>query len=421
MNPMISRIKLLACLAVALYLAPAANSMQWQRERLDASEQIATATKPAVVAHPEQAIVSALEAIRDNRLDEARRTVEALLAIRPDYRLAHLLKGDLLMARAHPLATIGAAPLADEKLKDLRHEAIARLRRYAVPPPTRLIPANLLQLSAAQLYAVVVDASRSRLFLYRNDQGVPRYLADYYVTIGRLGFGKDREGDQRTPIGVYFTTGHLPRPELDKTYGMNAELYGVGAWPLSYPNEWDRQQGRTGHGIWLHGVPYDTYSRAPNASNGCVALSNPDMLALGRYLLPGTPVVVTPAIEWLDEARWQQRRDAARSALEAWRRDWESLDTQRYLAHYARDFRSGNHDLESWRTQKQAVNANKHWAKVAVSGVSLFAYPTRDGHMLMADFEQDYRSDNLENRMRKRLYFTEEAQGWRIVFEGAAV
>ncbi|WP_374350149.1 L,D-transpeptidase family protein [Chitinimonas sp.] len=415
-----SWLKIAACLTAGLYLAPPANSMQWLRGSHPA--QTAGDSAPALAAQtrPEATLVSALTAIRQNRLDEANRLVDGLLQSRPNYRLAHLLKGDLLMAQAQPLAGIGNAPIKDEKLEDLRREAGVRMARYSAPPPTDRIPANLIQLTANQKYAVVVDAGRSRIYLYRNDNGTPRYVLDFYATIGRLGFDKSREGDQRTPLGVYFVTGHMPREQLDKTMGARAELFGIGAWPLSYPNDWDRQQGRTGSGIWLHGVPYDTYSRAPNASNGCVAMTNADLEALGSYLGAGTPVVITPAVEWISNEEWQSRRSAAMAELESWRRDWESLDTPRYLNHYGESFRVGNTDLQSWKSQKIAVNAGKQWAKIKLEEVSLFAYPTRSGNMLMASFQQDYQSSNLSNRMQKRLYFEQASNSWKIVFEGAA-
>ncbi|PHV12588.1 L,D-transpeptidase family protein [Chitinimonas sp. BJB300] len=414
-----SWLKIAVCLTAGLYLAPAVNSMQWPQDKALPQTRLPD-TLLSAQAHPEEVVVAAVTAIREDRLADADRLIDALLTERPNYRLAHLLKGDLLLARAQPLAGIGSGPQGDEKLADLRAEATVRIQRYSAPPPANAIPANLLQLNEAQRYAVVIDAGKSRLYLYRNDNGVPRYVLDFYMTIGKLGFDKNREGDQRTPLGVYFVTGHMPREQLNQTYGKRAELYGVGAWPLSYPNDWDRQQGRTGSGIWLHGVPYDTYSRAPKASNGCVALSNPDMVALGGYLLPGTPVVITPSIEWLAESDWQIRRTAAQAELEAWRSDWESLNTSNYLGHYASDFRTGKTNLASWKQQKASVNADKEWAKIRLEGLSLFSYPTNDGDgLLMANFEQDYQSSNLNMRSKKRLYFKREAQNWRIVYEGS--
>ncbi|HEY9103055.1 L,D-transpeptidase family protein [Chitinimonas sp.] len=415
-----SWLKITACLIAGLYVAPAANSMQWSRPPSAAATLTGELPRVLASSKPEEAVVAALTAIRQNRLAEADKLVDALLDARPNYRLAHLLKGDLLMARAQPLATIGSAPIADEKLKDLRDEAAVRMARYNAPPPLSEIPANLLQLSSSQRFAVVVDASRSRLYLFRNDNGVPRYVLDFYITIGKLGFDKSREGDQRTPLGVYFVTNHMAREQLDKTYGQRAALYGVGAWPLSYPNDWDKQQGRTGSGIWLHGVPYDTYSRAPKASNGCVAMPNADMEALGSYLQANTPVVISPKVEWVSSEEWQRRREAARSSVEGWRRDWESLDTPRYLSHYAGEFKSGSMGLSEWKAQKTAVNAGKQWAKIKLDDVSLFDYPSADGSLLMANFAQDYKSSNLENRSQKRLYFRRHSSDWKIVYEAAA-
>jgi hypothetical protein len=35
-------------------------------------------------------------------------------------------------------------------------------------------------------------------------------------------------------------------------------------------------------------------------------------------------------------------------------------------------------------------------------------------------FDQDYRSNNLSNTVKKRKYWLREPGGWRIVYEGAA-
>lgn len=411
--------KIAACLIGGLYLAPAANSMQWPRDGSTPAALLAKSGSDLAQTKPEEVVVAALTAIRQNRLGDADKLVDALLDARPNYRLAHLLKGDLLMARVQPLAGIGSAPVVDEKLNDLREEATVRMARYNAPPPTTDVPANLLQLTPSQRYAIVVDASSSRLYLFRNDAGVPRYVLDFYVTIGKLGVDKTREGDQRTPLGVYFVTGHMAREQLDKNYGQRAELYGVGAWPLSYPNDLDRQQGRTGSGIWLHGVPYDTYSRAPKASNGCVAMSNADLSALGAYLQTNTPVVISSKIEWLSTEAWQQQRQAAIAQVEGWRSDWESLNTPKYLTHYADDFRSGNTDISAWKAQKMAVNAGKQWAKIKLDDLSLFAYPSREGNLLMANFMQDYRSSNLTSRNQKRVYLRKQRSDWKIIYEAS--
>lgn len=372
---------------------------------------------------PEQMIVAAIDAIRDNRMADARATVDALLTKEPNYRLAYLLSADLYAMQAEPLATIGgAAPATNtDKLEDLRREALVRIKRQATPPPLNQLPAQLIAFSAKQKYAILVDASSSRLFVFENHDGTPKYVTDHYVTVGKLGTEKQREGDQRTPLGVYFVDSHMSRPQLDKTFGTQADLYGVGAWPISYPNEMDKREGRTGHGIWLHGSPSETYSRAPQASNGCVVLTNPEMLNVSDFLQIGTtPVVIVPKVEWLSAAEWQERHQAALHLLDNWRESWQSLNLPHYLNYYSKDFTTGDgQTLASWSKQKSSLKASRQSAQIDLSEVSLFSGGKNE--TLVATFDQDYRSNNLDNRMRKRLYWrNEDGAGWKIVWEGAA-
>jgi hypothetical protein len=38
----------------------------------------------------------------------------------------------------------------------------------------------------------------------------------------------------------------------------------------------------------------------------------------------------------------------------------------------------------------------------------------------LVNFEQDYASSNLNNRMKKRQYWMKRGERWQIVYEGAA-
>ena len=364
-------------------------------------------------AGPEALLNQIFESINQNRLDKALTQVEALLRTNPNFRLANLIKGDLLIARARPLRTLGDAPNAPrERLDDLRAEAMARLKAYREPPPAGKVPRYILEMQPEQRYTVVVDAERARLFLYQNVGGVPKLAADYYISAGKRGMEKVREGDEKTPIGVYYVTANLPRSKL-------TDFYGSGAFPISYPNEWDKRLGRNGHGIWLHGTPSDTFSRPPRASNGCVVLSNQDLDALAKSLQVGlTPVIISEKIEWQSIAELAADRKALKDAIEQWRADWEGRDTSRYMRHYSKKFASGNQDYSAWAQHKQTVNAGKTWIKVGVSGLSMFRSPGQN--LVVVSFAQDYRSNNLENSMKKRQYWSNESGHWRIVYEGAA-
>ena len=365
-------------------------------------------------AGPEKALSGVLEAIEANQMELATKRVEALIATHPNFRLAHLIRGDLLMARAGSLQTFGNVPktVPREKVEDLRAEALLRLRALRDRPNGERVPRYVLQLNAEQKHALVVDSRRSRLYVFENIGGQPQFVADYYVTLGKNGVEKTREGDQKTPIGVYHVTANLPRQKL-------TDFYGSGAFPINYPNAWDKRLGRNGHGIWLHGTPSDTYSRPPRASDGCIVLANADLDAVGRTLQVGlTPVIITDEIEWIGAAAQETERKGLAAALESWRADWESRDSDKYLAHYGSRFNSGDQDLAEWSEHKRKVNSSKSWIKVGVSRVSMLQYPRES--FVVVSFDQDYRSSNLSNVMRKRQYWTREDGRWRILYEGGA-
>ena len=367
-------------------------------------------------AGPESQLARIFREIEGRNLGNALQLTESLLQQYPNYRLAHLIKGDLLLARARPLQDFGGLNgLPAEQVNDLRAEALKRLQAYREKPPADYVPRYLLQMRPDQRYAVVVDTERSRLYIYENDlsSGRPRFVADYYVTQGKLGADKFVEGDKKTPIGVYHVTADLSRQKLP-------DLYGNGAFPINYPNEWDRRQGRGGSGIWLHGTPSDTFARPPLASDGCVVLTNQDLEAIRANLQVGlTPVIISNSVDWLSLDDWARERDELNRSIESWRADWESRDMKRYLSHYSREFKSGSQDYAQFAAQKQQVNAGKEWIKLELKNLSVFRNPGKE-EVVVVTFDQDYRSNNLNNRMKKRQYWQREGGQWKIIYEGAA-
>ncbi len=368
---------------------------------------------------PEPLLSAVFDQIEAHKWEAALRQTEDLLNAYPNFRLAHLVKGDLLLARTKALRNFGEGGTltAGDQVADLRDEAIARLKAYKSKPNGSYVPRYLLQMRPDQEYAVVVDTQKSRLYLYQNNikdgGGPPRFIADYYISHGKLGTDKVKEGDKRTPIGVYHVTSSLSRQKL-------GDFYGSGAFPINYPNEWDKRQGRNGHGIWLHGTPSNTFSRPPRASDGCVVLANQDFDAISKNLQIGlTPVIISNSIEWLSLDDWQAERTSLLSMIDEWRKDWESRDTNLYARHYSNRFKSDNQDLNSWVEHKRKVNAGKTWITVGTGNISMFRNPGKEEYVVVT-FEQDYKSSNLENVMKKRQYWIKEDGRWKIVYEGSA-
>src|SRR3989338_1986841 len=159
----------------------------------------------------EAQLVKSLQAINDNRLDIAFSEVDSLLQVNPNFKLAQLVKGDLLMAHAGAIEKFGSAPNASrDEIESLREEARVRLQRVLSQADPKLAPRYLWQMDSEQKYALVVDTSRATPYVYENVNGEPRYVTDFYITIGKLGTEKIAKGDKRTPIGVNFVKAELP-------------------------------------------------------------------------------------------------------------------------------------------------------------------------------------------------------------------
>lgn len=370
----------------------------------------------------EASLLKGLIQFKSGDVADALAELRGLIKRAPKFHLAYLIQGDMLLSQSRVIPDIGAAPVIPAfkpqkgELALLREEAEARLHAYLDTLPQGRLPRALLMMDAGIHTALVVDKTAHRLYVYeRGDDGVPRLLRDFYVSTGKLKGNKLISGDLRTPEGVYFITSYIPGDKLP-------DLYGNGAFPMNYPNEWDTHLGKTGYGIWLHGTENIYYSRPPRDSEGCVVLPNLDLDAVSQYLHPGvTPIIVTDRVEWMEQPAWQGLRTEVASALEQWRVDWADASVETYLGHYSNKFWSNGYTAASWRERKQRVASGKSWQRVQLSDISLFAYPndaSNGQEMVVANFHQKYDSNNFDSEMDKRLYLVKEQGKWRILYEG---
>lgn len=135
---------------------------------------------------------------------------------------------------------------------------------------------------------VVVHKSARRMELMSGDQ----VLRSYRVSLGLQPRGhKEREGDFRTPEGRYYLTRRNPRSDFFLSI------------QVSYPNDRDVKHARSngwepGGAIMIHGMPNrlkqdpDYYRR--DWTDGCIAVSNADMLEIWLLTNQNTPIDILP-------------------------------------------------------------------------------------------------------------------------------
>ncbi len=360
----------------------------------------------------ERSILDSIKNVQQLEYEQALESTRQLIQQYPRSRLAHLLYADLLLARTGPLTQIGAGIPDDRALEDFTYEIQQRWQHDSDKSHENLLPGNILFLADSQPYVILVDQEKSRVYVYRNENGSLTLETDYFITIGLKGSGKQIRGDQKTPVGVYHTTQYIDGSELP-------DLYGEGAFPINYPNAWDRRKQRTGDGIWIHGTPSYTYNRAPLESNGCIVVSNPDFTHIEQFISPdiNTPVVVTERVNWLTRKQWQQQRSEMLLALSRWVDDWESLDHDRYRQNYSQTgYQAHGRSFKNWDRYKRQLNSAKTRIKVEYSDLSIFKYPGEQNLVLM-QFRQEYQSNNLDLESNKELYWHKAGEKWQIVYE----
>ena len=360
----------------------------------------------------EQSLIQAVSDIQQLNHQQALDDTRKLLEQYPTSKVGQMLYADLLLAKAGVLPSIGYGMQQQSQRDDLTLEIKQRLSSQQTPADQGLLPDSLLQLADNQPFYLLLDQSQSRLYVYRNEQGKPILEADYFLSIGLKGSGKEKRGDQKTPIGVYHVTQYIDDEALP-------DLYGKGAFPVNYPNSWDKRHRRTGDGIWLHGTPSYTYNRAPLSSNGCMVVSNPDFINLKKYISPemNTPVIVVKDIRWIHEDEWMAQQQQMNLLLTQWIKDWENKNHADYISHYSTtEFNARGRNYRQWSDYKRRVNAAKTFIDVDVSNLSIYRYPGEEELILM-QFEQAYSSNNLSVESPKELYWKKQSNGWKIVSE----
>jgi murein L,D-transpeptidase YafK len=187
-----------------------------------------------------------------------------------------------LLVLAMLLATAAPAVFANGKPQSAGRTT-AHAEADASASDTSAVPPQLLA------DRVVVRKSERRMYLMHG----ATVLRSYRVALGLNPVGpKEQEGDSRTPEGHYMLTRRNPRSE----YFLSIQV--------SYPNDRDMQRARRnrlspGGSVMIHGLPNElrrepTYYEKRDWTDGCIAVSDSDMLEIWLMTPTDTPIDILP-------------------------------------------------------------------------------------------------------------------------------
>ena len=136
---------------------------------------------------------------------------------------------------------------------------------------------------------VIIDKTERKLYLLKDGES----FRTFDIALGIRPTGdKESEGDFRTPEGNYLLDTRNPNSDFFLSIH------------ISYPNRQDSQQARAkglppGGAIMIHGQPNaptrsEAYYRTQDWTNGCIAVSNSDMIDIWLMTGNNTPIEILP-------------------------------------------------------------------------------------------------------------------------------
>ncbi|MBP9706671.1 MAG: L,D-transpeptidase family protein [Oligoflexales bacterium] len=257
------------------------------------------------------------------------------------------------------------------------------------------------------ILSVVKNSLTAELSTLPSPGTLPRLLKKFQIALGKEDGDKEKQGDNRTPEGIYFTQHHIDGKTLP-------EKYGAFAIPIDFPNPIDQIQGKTGYGIWLHGVENAQRISAAKVTEGCVAFYNEDISNLSKWLQPFQGIVAISR----EKNQLNRQEDVAELMrnTEEWAQSWAKRDHANYINHYHEAFNTDGKNYRAYSEYKKRVFASYKVMDLRIDDIRVVTHPKYAVSIMNQDFRGDQR---FISKGRKVLYWQKNSSGeYRIVNEG---
>ena len=256
-------------------------------------------------------------------------------------------------------------------------------------------------------FILLCNKTSKNLKVLRYKNGKTKKLIQFNnLIVGKPG-QKQKEGDLRTPIGVY----SLKYKIIPKN-----TFYGPLAFVTSYPNLYDRLHKRDGHGIWIHGKPLD--GERGDLSKGCIVLDNGDLIKLSKIIDYQKTV-----LQIYEKPVYASKNDIASilSMLYKWRDAWKKSNLKKYISFYDKDFhRSNGYNLKQFTDYKKRVFANKKHQKVQIyfKDIRIIPYQNpKDEKIYRVTFYEEYYSPTYTFKGDKEIFVKKDNGKFKIFIE----
>jgi len=250
------------------------------------------------------------------------------------------------------------------------------------------------------------NKSKSDLLVYVKDKNNSYELRkDYSAFTGKMKGDKSTEGDLRTPVGVY---------DLVRKISNVDEFYGPLAFVTSYPNIYDRYKGKTGKGIWIHGLPL--HEKRDKFTKGCIAIGNDNIECLNKNLdIQKTLLIINEQCNYTQASKDELATVLAQ--LYAWRYAWKYNMLDNYLNFYSPEFvRFDGMKYARFKNYKKRIFAKNEQKSIIFTELNVVPYPGHK-HTFKVMFHEFYKSNSFTFRGKKTLIVKLENSKMQIITE----
>jgi len=231
------------------------------------------------------------------------------------------------------------------------------------------------------------NKQRSNLILYTKNRNKKYYIKNKNSAYtGKNSGDKMREGDSKTPIGLYELVSKKSKEKnLDPFYGPYAFV-------TSYPNMYDKFKGKSGHGIWIHGVPEN--EERNEFTKGCIAIQNDKLKNLEKKInLKKTLLIIDDS--WIKKEISKEVLSSILSQLYRWRYAWLYNDLELYLSFYAQDFiRSDSMNFSKFKRYKTRIFKKVEKKTIIFKNINVIPYPNTK-NIYQITFKEFYKSNSF--------------------------
>jgi len=229
------------------------------------------------------------------------------------------------------------------------------------------------------------DKAKSTLSLYIKDSDNRyRLKKEYDAFTGKRKGDKAKEGDLKTPIGVYDLT--------KKIYKLDP-FYGPLAFVTSYPNSYDKYRGKNGSGIWIHGLPAE--AKREKYTKGCIAIDNSNIECLDRNIdIDNTLLIIDPKKVKKDISK--DTLASILASLYSWRYAWLYGNIDKYLEFYESDFiRFDGMSFDRFKRYKTRIFKKIEKKTILFNNINIIPYPD-SSNIYQVTFQEFYKSDSFK-------------------------